>query len=360
MSVTVILHHWWRGSVFIRVSEKVEIEIKMSEQKYNEVFEFIKASLVPKNEVDKSKNEISRLKLALESATNDLEKLKLENVEQKLTIDIVKAENKSLESEKEHFEFKFNEVSLKLKQKTIQYDSLLKSQRDDCESHSESRSESRDEFCDLSRDESHDESHDESRDGSRSDSREPNPIEKFLIGAVIADYVFNIPSSSSEDESESDSDEEGSDSPKTDAQRTTAQRMKHTIFNSISRITRKSTKKFSCADCIDKWGELIESDYRGNPDKIGAPDPRQLIKTFSSFKDYRHHLSQAHNGHAQTNGEWPHGDIKCKKCHLTFKVQHHHDEHFECEHADLNRLSNKEIYGLFCNYNFPFPIFRKK
>ena len=340
--MTVILRHWRRGGAFIRVHQKGETNIKMSEKKYNEVFEFIKASLVPKNEVDKSKDEISLLKLALENATNDLEKLKLENVEQKLTIDIVKAENKSLESEKEHFEFKFNEVSLKLKQKTIQYDLLLKSNHDDCGSGSESR----------------DQSHDESRDESPSDSREPNPIEKFLIGAVIADYVFNVPSSSSE--SESDSDEEGPHSPTKDAKKTTAQLMKCRIFDSISRITRKSTKKFSCADCIDKWGELIESDYRGNPDKIGAPDPRQLIKTFSSFKDYLHHLSTAHNGHSQANGEWPHGDIKCKKCHLTFKVRHHHDEHMQCEHADLNRLSNKEIYGLFCNHNFPFPIFRKK
>ena len=118
------------------------------------------------DEVDKSKNEISLLKLALENATNDLEKLKLENVEQKLTIDIVKAENKSLESEKEHFEFKLNEVSLKLKQKTIQYHSLLKSQHDDCEPGSESR----------------DQSHDESRDESPSDSRKPNPYGMHTVG----------------------------------------------------------------------------------------------------------------------------------------------------------------------------------
>ena len=309
----------------------------MSEQKYTEVFEFIKSTLIPKNEVDESKNEVSVLKSALENATKDLEKLKLKNEEQKLTIDIIKAENQSLESEKKHFEFKFNEVSLKLKQKTIQYDSLLKSQHDDCESLK---------------------SHNESDDESRNDSRKPNPLEKLLLEAVLADFVNNIPSSS-EDESESESDEEHSQSPKKDV-KTTAKRIKSTIFESISRITRKSTKKFSCADCIDKWGELIESDYRGNPDRIGAPDPRKQIKTFSTFGDYCHHLSTAHNGHYQTNGYWPRGDIQCKICHLGFKVQSHLDEHLQCEHADLNRLSNKEIYGLFCNYNFPFPIFRKK
>ena len=56
----------------------------MSEQKYTEVFEFIKSSLVPKNEFDDSKNEISVLKSALENATKDLEKMKLKNEEQKL------------------------------------------------------------------------------------------------------------------------------------------------------------------------------------------------------------------------------------------------------------------------------------
>ena len=310
----------------------------MSEQKYTEVFEFIKSSLVPKNEFDDSKNEISVLKSALENATKDLEKMKLKNEEQKLTIDIIKAENQSLESEKKHFEFKFNEVTLKLKQKTIQYDSLLKSQHDDCESLK---------------------SHNESDDESRNDSRKPNPLEKLLLEAVLADFVNNIPSSS-EDESASESDEEHSQSPKKAVKTTTVKRIKNSIFDSISRITRKSTKKFSCADCIDKWGELIESDYRGNPDRIGAPDPRKQIQTFSSFEDYRRHLSTAHNGHYQTNGYWPPGDIQCKICHLGFKVQHHLDEHMQCEHADLNRLSNKEIYGLFCNYNFPFPIFRKK
>ena len=309
----------------------------MSEQRYTEVFEFIKSSLVPKNEVDESKNEVSVLKSALENATKDLEKLKLKNEEQKLTIDIIKAENQSLEFEKKHFEFKFNEVSLKLKQKTIQYDSLLKSQHGDCESLK---------------------SHNESGDESRNDSRKPNPLEKLLLEAVIADFVNNIPSSS-EDESASESDEEHSQSPKKDV-KSRAKRIKSTIFQSISRITTKSTKKFSCADCIDKWGELIESDYRGNPDIIGAPDPRKQIKTFSSFGDYCHHLSTAHNGHYQTNGYWPRGDIQCKICHLGFKVQSHLDEHMQCEHADLNRLSNKEIYQLFCNYNFPFPLLRKK
>ena len=48
----------------------------MSEQKYTEVFEFIKSNLIPKIQLDESQNEILVLKSALENATNDLEKLK--------------------------------------------------------------------------------------------------------------------------------------------------------------------------------------------------------------------------------------------------------------------------------------------
>ena len=99
---------------------------KMSEQKYNEVFEFIKSNLIPKIQFDESQNEILVLKSALDNATNDIEKLKLEFQEQTMTIDFIKAERESLIAEQKAFEVKFNEVSLKLKQKTYQYDSLLK------------------------------------------------------------------------------------------------------------------------------------------------------------------------------------------------------------------------------------------
>ena len=107
----------------------------MIEQKYTEVFEFIKLNLVPKNQFDESQKEIFRFKSALENATEKLNEMQLECEDQKDTIDIIQAEKDSLQAEKENleatkktFEVKFNEVSLKLKQKTKQYDFLLKSQ----------------------------------------------------------------------------------------------------------------------------------------------------------------------------------------------------------------------------------------
>ena len=97
----------------------------MSDQKYNEVLKFIKSSLVPKNDFDESQNEILNLKMAVELANNQLNQAKLENEEHKLANNILQAEKESLEAEKITFQIKFNEVSLKLKQKTKQYDSLL-------------------------------------------------------------------------------------------------------------------------------------------------------------------------------------------------------------------------------------------
>ena len=101
----------------------------MSEQKYNEVFEFMRAKLIPKSQYDESQNNVLALTSSLENAKNELKKLQLKFDEQKLAIDIVHAEKESLQAEKKAVEFKYNEVSLKLKQKTYQYDSLLKSGR---------------------------------------------------------------------------------------------------------------------------------------------------------------------------------------------------------------------------------------
>ena len=70
----------------------------------------------------------------LKNAKEDLKRMKSNYEEQKLKIDIIQAEKECLESEKKTFELKFNELSLKLKLKTNQYDSLLSSEKTDCES----------------------------------------------------------------------------------------------------------------------------------------------------------------------------------------------------------------------------------
>ena len=104
----------------------------MSENQYNAVFETIKSNLVPKVELGKCILESKRLKLDLENAKEELKKIKSKYEEEKLKNDIIQAEKECLEAEKKTFELKFNEISLKLKLKTNQYDSLLSSGTTDC------------------------------------------------------------------------------------------------------------------------------------------------------------------------------------------------------------------------------------
>ena len=73
----------------------------MSEFTYKNIFESIKSNLVPKAIYEESKNEISRLKLELQNAKNDFINLNLEYDEQKMAMNIIRAEKQSLENEAE-------------------------------------------------------------------------------------------------------------------------------------------------------------------------------------------------------------------------------------------------------------------
>ena len=303
----------------------------MSEQKYNEVFEFIKLNLVPKPHFDQLQKEVLRLKSALENASNEVGKLKLEYEEQKEAIEILQAEKKSLEAEKESlaaekntFEVKFNEVALKLKQKTKQYNELKsteKFQRNKCG------------LKDIEK----------VSVGTQTIKEEPNEVlNERKTGSTKRKY-----------------------SSKDDVQRVKAKRKKSMLSDLNLQTHRKSAQKFSCDSCLDDWGLAIKHDYRGDPDQCDAPDPKQTIQTFSSFEDYKDHHIVAHalsiedlceekSCHLYSDhndqGLWPHGDISCKICGLSFKVQKHHDEHMKFEHADINNLKNKEVYDLFLKY----------
>ena len=311
--------------------QKVGQKTKMSEQKYTEVFEFIKSNLIPKNQFDVSQNEILVLKSALENATNDIEKLKLEFQEQKMTIDIIKAERESLEAEKKAFEVKFNEVSLKLKQKTYQYDTLLKSKPNDG-GEIEKKS-----AC------------------TQTVKEEPKEI-----------GVVNVPSSSSslQDESAVKTGAKRMHPSNDEVRRTAAKRKKTSKPDSNSRITRKSKPIYSCENCLEDWGYEIKWDHGGNPDESSAPDPKQEILTFSNIMDFENHLFDEHGSeltnpmcdenrcYSRRNCEYdtPHGDIRCRICDTTFRNHGDYEKHLQCEHADLNKLSKKQIYKLFLKY----------
>ena len=297
----------------------------MSEQKYTEVFDFIKLNLIPKIQFDESQNEILALKSALENATNDTEKLKLEFQEQKMTIDIIKAERESLEAEKKAFEVKFNEVSLKLKQKTYQYDLLFKSKPND-----------RGEIEKQSA-------------GTQTVKEEPTEI-----------GIVNVASSSPAVKT----GVKRANSSQNELQSTTVKRKKTSKSDSNSRITRKSKPIFSCEECLDDWGYNIKWDHGGNPDDSSAPDPKREILTFSNIKDYENHLFNKHGSqlinpicnekrcHERRDCEYdkPHGDIRCRICSISFRNHGDYEEHLQCAHADLNKLSKKQIFKIFLKY----------
>ena len=100
----------------------------MSEQTYKKVFQLIQESLVPKTQLEENQKKILHLESMLEKKNAEIEKLKPESSEQKLSLEITQAEKESLQAEKKAIEVKFNEVSLKLQQETHQYNSLLRSQ----------------------------------------------------------------------------------------------------------------------------------------------------------------------------------------------------------------------------------------
>ena len=296
----------------------------MTANQYNEVFETIKSNLVPKVELVKSKLENAHLKSELEIAKEELKKIKLKYEEEKLKNDIIQAEKESLESEKKTFELKFNELSLKLKLKSSQYDSLLSSEKTGCKSTM----------------------------SAETHTVKEEPTE---IGTV------NVPASSS-----SGIGTKRTSSVSADDQRKKTKRKKTVRSNSTTGAgTLKSIqneRKFTCEECIDLWGEQIEEDFGGDPDREDAPDPRQ-ISAFSSFEALKTHHVNVHNGvrelfcekksclhykeHSEKRG--PHGKNICGICDLSFKFKKHLDQHVASGHADHD-MTKKQFYDLYLKY----------
>ena len=115
---------------------------------------------------------------------------------------------------------------------------------------------------------------------------------------------------------------------------------------------------------------------KSDPTRIGAPDPKQKVSTFTSFSDYKDHCVSDHAddinyiintilyrstnpceetsglldaGHGDTNF-WPHGDIKCEICSLSFALQKDYDWHKRFGHADISSKNNNDIYELYQEY----------
>ena len=142
---------------------------------------------------------------------------------------------------------------------------------------------------------------------------------------------------------------------------------------------------FTCEECIDIWGEKIEENFGGDPDREGAPDPRQTITAFASFEALKNHDKYVHNdgdedesfwwkkrcdeksclqrkGHSEPTCKWngwawdgssrtcaPHGKNICRICDLSFKFQKHLDQHMATGHANHD-MTNKQFYDIYLTY----------
>ena len=334
------------------VSLKSELELaknewksKFEEQKLRvHILQAEKESLESEkqSQYDESQKEVASLKSELESVRNEW-KSKFE--EQKLAMDILQAEKESMELEKKTSESKFKEVSLKLKQKNHHYDSLLRLKGTGSKQTSTAKA---------------------------SASTQTIKEELNQIGIV------NVPTSLSShpNRSEVKTGTKRSNSNLDNDKTRIKKRKKSLKSDNAKRTTKKSLQtqqKFSCHDCFSDWARSIKREFSGDPTQNGAPDPKQKIPTFTSFENYRNHCISVH---AENIGKyindpcretsclldadhryrdfWPHGDMKCEICSLSFKLKEDNDRHMRSEHVDIDSMNSKEIYELYrSNKSFP-------
>ena len=308
----------------------------MRENYYNEVFKLIKSTLVPNIEYEESKAEIGHLTSALENAKQNLREMESKYQEQKLYIEIIQAEKESLEAEKKTFEVKFNEVSLKLKLKNNQYNSLLTTEKAACKPKNP----------------------DQNTTGTQTVKEEPTEI-----------GIVNFPASSKPTPRKGIK-RTNSVSDHNEIQAVKRQKNAQTVYIP-GKIRTQNKSKFTCEDCIEYWGMKVEKDFGGNPNMVGVPDPKQNISTFLSFEAYKNHKLYIHedmegdqhlckeksclknDSHSDPNNldlnSAPHGAIICKICDLSFKYKRHHDQHVQAEHADM-AMTTEQFYNLYLKF----------
>ena len=367
--------------------EKRNIEIKNVSDAFNALQKSVYHNMVPKSIYDynlshttNTKNEYKKqnsiLKTQLQNAKNDLEKLQseygnrklsdtlkidrlevelktlqaenseLRNVKNELTklkseialkIDVLEAGMKTLEAEKRRFELKFDEVSLKLKLKTHEYDSLLNSKQDHRQVKLVFKS-NETERASI---------------GIQTIKEEPKEIGIVNVPASLSSQPKDPPSKSGTKRTASNVG---------DRTIIKTKRMKTEIFNSTSRMTRQLTakkKKFTCSDCFAKWGSEIKLKYDGDPDKTGAPKPSDAIQTFASLKDYKIHVQQDYCCQvaycpafilACRPPEYRNTDSICKVCDCRFDIREAYEQHKDIEHCNINDMTNKQMFELYLKY----------
>jgi len=313
------------------------------EKVYNEL-KVVQENAVSLERYEQSQNEVKKLESMLVEANRriqngieDLKKLKLEHEMQTMEVDVIKTERHSLEAEKKTLEVRYNEVCLKLKLKTHQYDILAGQQTITTTQRS-------------------------AKEMSLQSEKKTTATQTIPSSHVkkepITIGVVNKPSSLQSNPCK----RSASDLPL------------------IPRIKAKHRKKagsrehiFACDECLVEWGRHVHYDFPHDINHCDAPNPYHKVATFSSAKDLKNHYQEAHGwyrnskfcgetdclhtrGHdtSNTSDNYPHGENICgyissngSICSRSFRYKNQLKEHKKIIHAKIDAKTRKEIFDLF-------------
>ena len=248
----------------------------MSELNFEKVFnelKVIEANAVSREKYNQSQNEVKKLESLLIEANNrflqkaeELKKLKELHELQTLEIDVIKAEKQSLAAEKKTLEVRFDEISLKLKLKTHQYDMLAGQQSNNEVKSTNERPQLTGKKTIVTPTVKEDPYDFVASIGTQTVKEEPS------VGAA------NEPSSLTANPCK----RPASDPP---AIQTIAKRKKKHFGGDQERI-------FLCDECLVEWGRQIKRGCDFNhPD---VPNPYNRIAMFASSEDLKNHYQQVH------------------------------------------------------------------
>ena len=325
------------------------------------------------------------MKRELQKKDEELQKMRVEYDREKLKNDIIIAEKKVVES-------RFNEIELKLKLKTQEYDELLVSKK------------------------FNDKITEQNSIGIQTIEKESSTANVVAVEATAAATTTAATTSRATISSAATVSEETSTAktgtkrkqedlvePRRSKRKANSKTSDTTLASKAgtsesaaptSMATTSATAVetpmdlsktiYKCYECIHKWAKKVQRKFPRYwdaseklklksylADKAQDPD----VKTFTNIDDYDKHLDTFHSPPFH---DWkdrvikgkcgiaflvpwdepmreynytPDGVNICKICDARFDVKARYNQHFELEHADLDKLTRTELYDLWHKYD---------
>ena len=289
------------------------------------------------NALETEKEELNKnLKMAnLESGLilKEFEKLKAQHEEDKLKVDLIEAENKRLQVSFQSWKANNDVLTWRLKLKSHQLDSLNANiQKNDSPEKL---------HCSI---------------GTQTIKEEPESIGVVNVPASCSSRKMDVPKSSTTattTQSKLETRKSLNAKPQVGAKRKS--------FQPSNQERRKSQriipKSFVCETCIYDWGKEFE--FQRGFSHENLPNPIDHISTFLSSRELRLHMAEKHNYVEVYHGsicadknclqfnnrkrpeyncisQFPHGDIVCDTCKVTYKFEEDLNRHVQLVHSNDN------------------------